>query len=338
MAVTIKDVAAAAGVSPSTVSRICNDNPSISKETRDRVKIIMAQLGYEYGTPSAEPVKITPRMVAVVMPPEPRESYGNPFFMEAIRGICEFCNPHHIATTVITGSTEAEILHSVKAVSTQVDGYIMLYAKQDDAVVEYLCENGLLYVVIGTPLQMRDQTICVDNDNLLSAREATDYLYNLGHRRIGFVSKDISYYFSQERKAGYQLSMLQHDLPLYPEYQVELSDILVEGTEKLTKLMSLPNRPTAVLVADDILALALVQVCIFMGLSIPDDVSIISYNNSIFTHLSSPMLTCLDVNSLQLGYEAASQVLNHVANPNLMATRIIVPHRIVERDTCKMLE
>ena len=122
MAVTIKDVAAKAGVSPSTVSRVCNDNPSISKQTRDRVKRVMAQLGYESVSVPTSPEKDAPGMVAIVLPPAPRESYGNPFFMEAIRGISEFCNPRLIATTVITGSTEVELLETVRALSDKADG------------------------------------------------------------------------------------------------------------------------------------------------------------------------------------------------------------------------
>lgn len=74
-----------------------------------------------------------------------------------------------------------------------------------------------------------------------------------------------------------------------------------------------------------------------MGLSIPDDLSIISFNNSFLAQLTTPQLTSVDVNSLQLGYEAASQIANHADNPNLMASKIIVPHRIVERSSCKAL-
>ena len=72
MAVTIKDVAALAGVSPSTVSRVCNDNPSISRETRDRVRKAMLELGYEQALPPEEPIAPTLRMIGVVLPPSPR--------------------------------------------------------------------------------------------------------------------------------------------------------------------------------------------------------------------------------------------------------------------------
>ena len=77
--------------------------------------------------------------------------------------------------------------------------------------------------------------------------------------------------------------------------------------------------------------------CLENGLSIPEDLSIISFNNSLLARLTSPQLTSVDVNSFQLGIEAASQVINHIENPNLLATKIIVPHHLIERNSCRAL-
>ena len=87
----------------------------------------------------------------------------------------------------------------------------------------------------------------------------------------------------------------------------------------------------------DILAVSLERICNQCGISIPEDLSIISFNDSLFAKLTSPQLTSIDVNSFQLGIEAASQLINHIENPNLLATKIIVPHRIIERDSCKKI-
>lgn len=340
MAVTIKDVAALARVSPSTVSRVCNDNPSISKETSDRVRRAMAELGYEPGTGVNTQQNTGLHFVGVVYPPSKTANYENAFYTEAIRGISQYCNPRGVGITLISSNNTDEALNIIKAqvAGGQTDGFILLYSRQDDPVVEYFLEQGILYVVVGAPGQMQNQTINIDNDNLSAARDATDYLYALGHRNIGYLSTDTSYNFARDRKAGYQLSMLQHELPIQLEYCAEVRDFFSEGMQQLQAMLQRPDRPTAILVADDVLALVLVQACLRMGLSVPDDISIIAFNNSIYTRLTTPALTCVDVNSVQLGYEAASQILNHVENPNLMATKIIVPHCIVERSSCKPLE
>ena len=102
----------------------------------------------------------------------------------------------------------------------------------------------------------------------------------------------------------------------------------------LSALFTAPDRPTAMLVSDDILAVVLEQFCGKLGLRVPKDLSIVSFNNSLFSRITSPQLTTVDVNPYQLGMEAASQTINHIENPNLLATKIIVPHRLIQRESC----
>ena len=339
MAVTIKDVAKLAGVSPSTVSRVCNDNPAISKETRERVQKAMAELGYELPAANDAQSSASIKTVGIVLPPSDREAYENTFYLKAIRGISQVCNQRQVTSTVITGKDYEEILLSVRTLhlSGSVDGFIMLYSKRNDIVIDYLCEHGLLYVIVGKPNELASQTICIDNDNLLAGREAADYLYGLGHRRIGYLGSKNDFMYAADRRSGYQLSLLLHDLPVRADYCVEMESVNSDGTSALRQLLSREDRPTAFVVSDDMFALALERVCVQMQLSIPEDVSIIAFNNSLYAQLASPQLTAVDINSYQLGQEAANQVNNHAENPNLMTTKIVVPHRIVERSSCKKI-
>lgn len=338
MAVTIKDVAKLAGVSPSTVSRVCNDSPAISRETRDRVQQAMAQLGYEPAANAPGPVSPI-KAIAVVLPPSDREAYENTFYLKALRGISQVCNRRLVASTVVTGKNYEEILHSIQTLhrSGSVDGFILLYAKREDIVVDYLCNQGLLYVIVGKASELSSQTISVDNDNLQAGREAADYLYRLGHRRIGYLGSKGDFLYASDRRDGCRLSQLLHGLPLREEYCVELSGIHSPEIGNLQALLRRPDRPTAFVVSDDMLALALERTCVQMKLSIPGDISIIAFNNSLYAQLSSPQLTAVDINSYRLGQEAADQLINHAENPNLLTTKIVVPHRIVERGSCRRL-
>ncbi len=339
MAVTIKDVAALAGVSPSTVSRTCNNNPSISEETKEKVRRAMAQLGYEPNFQASNLATQNSRAIGIILPVSEKEAYENSFYLEAIRGISQYCNQRQYINTVITGKDEEEILKVVKTMtrSGQVDGFIVLYSRQKDPVIDYLYGEGLLYVLVGKAYQFANQTVYIDNDNLLAGQEATEYLYEIGHRKIGYIGSDSQLLFSADRKSGYQLALSRLGLPFKPEYCAEVYSVSTEGSEPIRRLLSQEDRPTAVMVSDDILAVALERVCMEIGLSIPKDLSIISFNNSLFARLTSPQLTSIDVNSLQLGMEAASQMINHIENPNLLATKIIVPHSIIERDSCRAL-
>lgn len=334
MAVTIKDVAALAGVSPSTVSRTCKDNPSISRETKEKVRRAIAQLGYEPNLQTTAEDAFA-KTIGIILPPSDQEVYENAFYLEAVRGISQFCNQRRYVNTIITGQDEAEVLETLQSMREkgQADAFIILYAKKDDAVLDYLYNEGLLYVLIGKAYQYANQTIYIDNDNLLAGQEATEYLLGLGHRRIAYVGSSEQMIYSADRKRGYQLALLQQGLPVRPEDCVEIESR--EGSAApLRALLSRPDRPTAILVSDDILAVSLKMLCIELGLSIPGDVSLLSFNNSLFARLSSPRLTSIDVNARQLGIEAASQMINHIENPNLLATKIIVPHNMIERESC----
>ena len=336
MAVTIKDVAALAGVSPSTVSRTCKNNPSISEETKERVRKAMAELGYEPNFQASNLASQNSRTIGIILPASAKEVYENSFYLEAIQGISHYCNGRQYMTTIVTGQDEAEILDAVRSMSRsgKVDGFIVLYSKKEDPVIDYLFNEGLLYILIGKATQYTNQTIYIDNDNLLAGREAAEYLYQLGHRRIAYLGSDSSLMFSADRKAGYQLALASHQLPVRPEYCVEVKNVSETNEEAIRGLLMQKDRPTAILVSDDILAVSLERVCLENHLAIPEDLSIISFNNSLFARLTSPQLTSIDIGAGQLGSEAASQIINHIENPNLLATKIIVPHHLIERDSC----
>ena len=337
MAVTIRDVAALAGVSPSTVSRTCKDHRSISEETKIRVRRAMDQLGYEYSAPQEASNNQTSRTIGIILPPSTRQTYENPFYLEAIRGISQFCNGHKYISTIITGQNSEEVMEAIQTMvsGNHVDGFIVLYSKEDDAIVDYLYSEGFTYVLIGKAKQFANQTIYIDNDNILAGKEATEYLISLGHKKIAYLGSESIMVFSSDRKTGYQMALLQNDLPVDKKYCVEVDHVFMDECEHLIEMLKSEDRPTAMVVSDDILAVSLERVCNQCGLSIPEDLSIISFNDSLFAKLTSPQLTSVDVNSFQLGIEAASQLINHVENPNLLATKIIVPHRIVKRDSCK---
>lgn len=340
MAVTIKDVAALAGVSPSTVSRTCKDNPSISRETKEKVRKAMLTLGYEPNFQASNLASQNSKTIGIILPPtSDRETFENPFFLETIRGISQFCNSRQYISTIVSGQSSEELVNAIRTMvrSGQVDGFILVYSKADDAIIEYLNEEGLLYVLIGKAQQFANLTIYIDNDNVLAGKEATDYLYNLGHRKIAYLGSESIKLFSADRKNGYQLSILQHNLPVNKEYMIEVNDVYLDECEELFKMLKSEDRPTAIVVSDDILAVSLERVCIQCGVSIPEDLSIISFNDSLFARLTHPPLTSINVNSSQLGIEAASQLINHIENPNLVATKIIVPHSLVERESCRKI-
>ena len=247
------------------------------------------------GDPAQSPA---PRTIGVILPPSAREVYENPFYLEMIRGINQFCNAHQYVSTIVTGRDNDEILAAIRLlVSTgAADAFILLY----------------------------------------SGQEATEYLIRRGHRRIAYLGSDNAYFFTADRRRGYQAALALADIPLPENYCVEMPT-LDSDDAAVHALLSRADRPTAIVVSDDLLGMTLGRACLAHGLSIPKDISIISFNNSLFAKLTSPRLTSVDLNSFQLGIEAASQLISHVERPELMATKSIIPHRIVERESCRDL-
>ena len=349
MAVTIRDVAALAGVSPATVSRTCNNNPAISAETREKVWQAIATLGYQVATPNPnatdmEPVTTggrsndrKPQTIGIIMRPQAQKGYDNPFVSRSIRGISQEAMEQNYSTIVVSGETYEQMLEYVKKLTAQqkVQGFVFLYSAMDDPLISYMHEEEIPFVVIGKASAYVNDTIYVDNDNLVAGQEAANYLISLGHKRIAFVCDNISQIFAYERHAGFRLSMMQNGLEVPDDYLLYGISMPLEEGSSIAQLLRSDHRPTALIIVDDTVALATLQLCHEMGLKLPEDISIITFNNSIMVKLANPPLTTIDVNSRQLGVEAASQLINLIEHPYMTATKIIVPHYLVERKSCQ---
>lgn len=341
MSVTIKDVAALAGVSASTVSRVFNGTTATSRETRERVLQAAAQLGYEIESSAAEPQTMRPGIaVAIVLPPAGRENYENAFAMKAIQGVGSVCNQRQAVVSIVTGTDFRELLGAVQRLHRcgRADGFLLLYSQEKDPVAGYLAEQGVPYVVVGKVHEVTDRTVCVDNDNLMAGKDATDYLYHLGHRKIGCITGSNDYIFTADRLSGYHLSLMRHGLPVRAEDCVEIRGVQEEDLTGLQALLQRYDRPTAFVVCDDLPALALERVCEQLGLRIPEDISVIAFNNSLYSQLTRPQLTVVDINAGILGSEAAVQLIKRIRNPSIPATKTVIPHRILERSSCARID
>ena len=123
-----------------TVSRTCKNNPSISEETKERVRKAMIELGYEPNFQASNLASQNSRTIGIILPASAKEVYENLFYLEAVQGISHYCNGRQYMTTIVTGQDEAEILDAVRSMSRsgKVDGFIVLYSKKEDPVIDYL--------------------------------------------------------------------------------------------------------------------------------------------------------------------------------------------------------
>lgn len=337
MAITIKEVAKLAGVSPSTVSRTCNNNPKISEKTKEKVRKAMKELGYTPNFQASNLVTKNSKTIGVVLPIMEKNTYQNTFFLEVIHGLSQCCNNNGYMNTIISGNSNEELFETITSVvkSGKADGFILMYSKSNDPVVKYLEENRFPYAIIGKPASKENSTIYVDNDNITAGKDAASYLIKLGHDRIAFYYNKGHRVFVQDRKLGYISALNDNSIPFDEKLVIEEKTIAGNEEQFFKELFSLPNPPTAIIAIDDITALNLEKIFLEIGIKVPEDISIICFNNSIITRLTTPQLTCVDINNYQLGFQVCDQIIKHLQSPDVMANKIIVPHTIVERESCK---
>ncbi|MDY0409213.1 substrate-binding domain-containing protein [Paracerasibacillus soli] len=206
-----------------------------------------------------------------------------------------YCNKQDYSITLTTGESEEEIFKDVVDMvrGKRVDGMIVTYSKRDDEVVPYLIESNIPFVLVGSPDEMLDKIIYIDNDNIRAAEDATDYLIQLGHKQIGYIGGDLNYEVSIARFRGYQDALMKKQLPFRNEYAVNPAGD-VDMYEIVLDFMNLSHPPTAFVVTDDLVAMKVLQVCHKEGIKVPNDLSIISFNNAMIAQVSSPALTSVD--------------------------------------------
>ncbi|MEI4803138.1 LacI family DNA-binding transcriptional regulator [Bacillus sp. NPDC077411] len=336
MTVTIKDVAKKANVAPSTVSRVIADNPSISEKTKRRVRKVMAELGYHPNLNARSLANQTTKTIGLVMPSSASKAFQNPFFPEVIRGISSFAHGEEYSLYMSTGETEEEIFNGVVKMvqGRQIGGIILLYSRMNDRILEYLHEQNFPFVLIGKPYERKEDITYIDNDNYAAAREVTEYLISLGHDRIAFIGGDSDLLVTKDRLAGMTDALKLADISLPSEYILNLGFLRESGQEAVEKLMTLGAQPTAIIATDDLIGLGVLSALSEKGISVPKDISIVSFNNVLLSEIANPPLTTIDVNIYQLGYEAARYLVDKVEHCEVSPKCIIIPHKLVKRQTC----
>ena len=337
MGVTIKDIAKLANVAPSTVSRVIADHPSISQKTKDRVRALIEEMGYQPNYQAQSLGRNTTNTLGIVMPDSTNRVFQNPFFPEIIRGISNIAHDKSYEILISTGTTEQEIMESIKRMVQQrrVDGFILLYSKIDDQVSDYLRSKKFPFVIVGKPYKNIDATTHVDNDNIQAAKETVDYLVKKGHQQIAFVGGDPTQIVTIDRMKGYKLALQEANIPLREELIIREKSLREGGREAARELMKLDNKPTALIVTDDLIALGILTSFAQNNVKVPDDVSIISFNNVLIADMAHPALTSVDIQVFKLGYYAGDCLIEKIKNPDEPHKRVIVPFKLVERESCK---
>ncbi|WP_057912647.1 LacI family DNA-binding transcriptional regulator [Peribacillus muralis] len=339
MAITIKDVAQLANVAPSTVSRVIANNPRISEKTKLRVRKAMEKLGYHPNFIARSLANQSTKIIGLVLPSSSIGCYQNPFFSRILQGLSEGAQENQYSLLLSTGKTEGEIYDGVVKMvqGGMVDGIILMYSRVNDNILTYLRERGFPFVMIGKPYDFIEEIMYVDNDNVLAADQATNYLIQHGHEKIGFIGGDLNLVMTLDRLTGFQRALNRAGITPRNEYTLHDEFLHEGGQAAAKKLLSIDEPPTALVVSDDLMALGVVQSLREFGIRTPEEMSIVSFNNVLFSELSLPALTSMDIDIFALGFQAAKGIVQMLQTGDAPMAAII-PHQFVERHSCRSIK
>lgn len=333
MAVTIKDVARIAGVSPSTVSRVLSNHPKITPATARKVREAMEELGYHPNIMAQSLVSKSTQTIGLVLS-RSVEEFINPFFSEVMRGMLAYANAAHYDVLMSSTNTRQEELEAVNRMimGRRVDGIILMAPRKADPAIETLMQHDFPFVLLGRSLE-HEELLCVNNDNIKAALDATNHLISLGHARIGFVGGTADMVVTEDRLEGYRQALLAASLPYRPDWVIDDEMLQAGGFHTLSLMLNQPERPTAFVVIDDVVAFGFIRQLYEAGFSIPNDVSIISFNNIMLSELSNPPISTVDIGIYHLGYMTAQLLIRKITGEPIPQNQLVLPHRLVIRGT-----
>lgn len=336
MSITVKDVAKKAGVATSTVSRVINDHPSISEETKKKVRAIMDEMGYIPNLTARNLGKQISNAIGIILPPlDSKERLGNPFYLETIETINEEARKAGMTVAIATALDFDTLLSNVEQMhrQKQVDGFILTYSDNHDPIINYLMKEKVPFTLIGQPYTHEEKITYVDNDNQLLGKQATEYLMQHHHQSILFVTNTTQENVYFERYFGYQKALMLANLPVHPAVTFQGPEDYVNFEQILKE-----KKPTALVVIDDLFAMRIIQLLNLYHYRVPEDLSVISFNNSIFATLVHPYLTSIDVDVAALGKMATQSLIEKLNNNEQTSARMVVPHQLIQRETVIQLE
>jgi len=305
--VSIKDIAKAAGVSHSTVSRALRESPLVNVHTKERIQDLAREMGYSPDAHARSLVTGRSYTVGVVV-----TTIADPFVAEVVQGMESTAHDH--GYTVILSSSNSEPEREIAAVE-------MLRAKRVDGVIVTSSRIGALYLDhverIGAPVvlinnhneQSGHYTYTVSVDNRHGSLLATDHLINQGHSRIAYINGPANHSSDTERMTGYRQALCEHSIPYDPTLVVPGNGKPVGGLRALEALIERTQPPSAVFCYNDMTAIGLLRAAREAGISVPGDLAVIGFDDIPLASFVCPPLSTISQPKNEMGRLAMEMVL-----------------------------
>ncbi|MGP7959480.1 LacI family DNA-binding transcriptional regulator [Sanguibacter sp. A247] len=332
--VTIGDVAQRAGVSVATVSKVINARYGVSPSTIERVQKVIDELGYESSLIARSLRGQRTNVIGILV------AEFEPFSTEILKGASDAARGTGYELLAFSGAlggadaagrTGWERRSLARLAGTLIDGAIL--------VTPTVVDPGQAIPVVSIdPHEGRDGPPTVDSDNLAGARLATEHLLALGHRRIGFLAGRSDLESARLREQGYREALAAAGVAFDPALVRVGSYRAEQSSAPAHELLTGPGRPTAVFAANDLSALRTIEVARELGLRVPEDVSVIGFDDVPEAAAAQPPLTTVAQPLHRMGAEALRLIIDLLEGREREATDVRLPTKLVERGTTAALD
>lgn len=320
---TIKEIAAIANVSVATVSRALQRPEIVSEATRQRIQEVVKRLGYTPNALARNLRTARTRLVIALLP-----DIANPFFSEVIRGIEQVA--YESGYSVLLGETQSNLVreqaYADMVAARQADGIITMSHR-----VPKIPMQGRLPVVNACEYVKDRQISSVYVDNVAAAGAAVDYLVMLGHRDIAFIAGPRSSPICVDREQGYRLAMQRAKIPVDPALTASGDFSIEAGERAIELLLSQGQSFSAVFCSNDEMAIGAMRALSSQGLRVPEDVSVVGFDDIRFARYTSPSLTTIAQPKNALGREAMTMLIELLADPEVPPRKRVLSADLVVR-------
>ena len=331
--VTLKDIAEVVGKSVAAVSRALNDYDDISEETRTHIKQVARDMGYAPNPMAQRLRKRTTDTLGLILPVFSPKNF-DPYFTELLAGITNEATKHGFDLLVSTcppGQAENQAYHRLIN-GRRVDGIIVTRLRWQDPRIEILLDKQFPFVVVGDS-NLPDTIPAVTDDTSESARLTVEHLVEQGHERIALVNAPSELVFSSNYFSGFQQTIVKAGL-LVKENFLEVSEFSQkDGYRAAQTLLSRTETPSAIIAADDIIALGVMAAAQDQGFQIGNDLAVTGYGDILLSEYSQPPLTTIHRPTYALGQRACQMLIDRQHSPTANQTRVVIQSSLVIRQS-----
>jgi DNA-binding LacI/PurR family transcriptional regulator len=328
---TLEGVAALAGVSRATVSRVVNRSPSVSPEIRRDVQAAIEQLGYVPNRAARALVTRRSESVGLVITEPTGRLFSDPFFARVLRGISVELTARDLQLVLLMPNSPADVRRTGDYLSAgHVDGVVLVSLHGNDPLPSHLCDAGVPLVLVGRPPRGVAASY-VDVDNRQGARSAVEHLIAGGRRVIGTITGPSDMPAGADRLAGYREAMAEAGLAVDTQLEAAGDFTLASGAEAMTRLLSARPDLDAIFAASDLMAVGALSVLTMAGRRVPKDVAIVGFDDSPVAASTSPQLTSVHQPIEEMGREVARLLVEEIEGTDRVVRRVILATDLVKR-------